>query len=100
MLAGNSLVGKDVPPYIKAARYPLSYAGINSIGLRRRNFTNEKINSIQDVYRLIFNKGLNVSQAIDYIETEMPATRERDEILLFIKNSRRGIIKSYFDKSE
>ena len=100
MLAGNSLVGKDVPPYVKAARYPLSYAGVNSIGLRRRNFCNEKINSIQDIYRIIFNKGMNVSQAVAYIEAELPSTKERDEIILFIRNSKRGIIKGYFDKGD
>jgi UDP-N-acetylglucosamine acyltransferase len=100
MLAGNSLVGKDVPPYVKAARYPLSYAGVNSIGLRRRNFCNEKINNVQDIYRVLFNKGMNVSQAVAYIETELPATKERDEIILFIRNSKRGIIKGYFDKGE
>lgn len=98
MLAGNSLVSKDVPPYIKAARYPLSYTGINSIGLRRRNFSNERINVIQDIYRQIFNSGKNVSQALEYIEAELPATKERDEVILFIKNSKRGIIKGYFDK--
>ena len=100
ILAGNSLVGKDVPPYIKAARYPLSYAGVNSIGLRRRNFCNEKINNIQDIYRVLFNKGMNVSQAVAYIEAELPATKERDEIILFIRNSKRGIIKGYFDKGD
>jgi UDP-N-acetylglucosamine acyltransferase len=100
ILAGNSLVGKDVPPYIKAARYPLSYAGVNSIGLRRRNFCNEKINNVQDIYRVLFNKGMNVSQAVAYIEAELPATKERDEIILFIRNSKRGIIKGYFDKGE
>ncbi len=100
MLAGNSLVDKDVPPYIKAARYPLSFAGVNSIGLRRRNFCNEKINQIQDIYRVIYNKGMNVSQAVSYIEADLPATKERDEIILFIQNSKRGIIKGYFDKSD
>jgi UDP-N-acetylglucosamine acyltransferase len=100
MLAGNSLAGKDVPPYVKAARYPLSYAGVNSIGLRRRNFCNEKINKIQDIYRVLFNQGMNVTQAVEYIEAELPASKERDEIILFIRNSKRGIIKGYFDKSE
>ncbi|MDL2262018.1 acyl-ACP--UDP-N-acetylglucosamine O-acyltransferase [Bacteroidales bacterium OttesenSCG-928-I21] len=100
MLAGNSLVGKDIPPYIKVARYPISYAGVNSIGLRRRNFCNEKINIIQDVYRVLFNSKMNTSQAIEYIETELPASKERDEIILFVRNSKRGILKGYFDKSE
>jgi len=95
MISGGSLVRKDVPPYTKAAREPLAYVGINSIGLRRRGFTSEKINEIQDLYRYIYVKGLNVSQACDMIEREMPATPERDEILSFIGNSSRGVMKGY-----
>ena len=96
MLAGGSLVRKDVPPYIKAGREPLSYAGVNSIGLRRREFSNEVICQIQDIYRIIYQKGYNNTQALEVIEAEMPASRERDEILLFLKDSKRGIIKGYF----
>jgi UDP-N-acetylglucosamine acyltransferase len=96
MISGGSLVRKDVPPFIKAGREPLSYVGINSIGLRRRNFTNEKIREVQDIYRYIYQKGLNTTQAIEIIEAEMPASLERDEILLFIKDSKRGIIRGYF----
>lgn len=95
MVAGGSLVRKDVPPYIKAGREPLSYVGINSIGLRRRNFTNEKIREVQEIYRYIYQKGLNISQAVEIIEAEMPASPERDEVLLFIKDSKRGIIRGY-----
>jgi UDP-N-acetylglucosamine acyltransferase len=95
MISGGSLVRKDVPPFIKAAREPLNYAGVNSIGLRRRGFSNEKINEIQDVYRFLFLKSLNNQQAIERIEAEMDASDERDEILLFVRNSKRGIIKGY-----
>jgi UDP-N-acetylglucosamine acyltransferase len=95
MLSGGSLVRKDVPPYIKAGREPLSYVGINSIGLRRRNFSNEKIREVQEIYRYIYQKGLNISQAVEIIEAEMPASPERDEVLLFIKDSKRGIIRGY-----
>lgn len=95
MTSGGSLVRKDVPPFTKCAREPLSYVGINSIGLRRRGFSSEKIKDIQDIYRIIYLKGLNVSQAIDVIEAEMPATPERDEILSFIGRSSRGIMKGY-----
>lgn len=95
MISGGSLVRKDVPPYTKAARDPLSFAGINSIGMRRRGYSSEKINEIQDIYRIIFNKNLNVSQAVAFIEAEMPATPERDEILSFISGSSRGIMKGY-----
>ena len=96
MVSGGSLVRKDVPPYIKAAREPLSFAGVNSIGLRRRNFSNEKITEIQDIYRNIFLSKMNNNQAIEKIEAEMKATTERDEIILFIRNSKRGVIKGYF----
>ncbi|MFW5774050.1 MAG: acyl-ACP--UDP-N-acetylglucosamine O-acyltransferase [Tangfeifania sp.] len=96
MIGGGSLVRKDVPPFIKASREPLSYVGINSIGLRRRNYSNEKIREVQEIYRYIYQKGLNTAQAIDIIETEMPATQERDEVLLFVKDSKRGIIRGYY----
>ena len=79
MISGGSLVRKDVPPFTKAAREPLSYVGINSIGLRRRGYTAEKINEIQDIYRYIYLRGNNVSQALEYIEANLPATSERDE---------------------
>ncbi len=95
MISGGSLVRKDVPPFTKAARDPLSFVGINSIGLRRRGYSSETINEIQDIYRIIYLKNLNVSQALTYIETEMPATPERDEILSFINKSSRGIMKGY-----
>lgn len=95
MVAGGSLVRKDVPPFIKAGREPLAYVGINSIGLRRRNFSNEKIREVQDIYRYIYQKGLNTAQAVEIIEAEMPASQERDEVLLFVKDSKRGIIRGY-----
>lgn len=93
MLQGGSRVNKDLPPYIMAGRDPISYAGTNSIGLRRRGFTNEQINNIQDIYRLIFNSGLNTTDAMERILTELPASAERDEITLFIRDSSRGILK-------
>lgn len=95
MVAGGSLVRKDVPPYTKAAREPLSYSGINSIGLRRRGFANEKINEIQEIYRQIYLKGLNNSKALDVVELQMPSSKERDEIVNFIRNSDRGIMKGF-----
>ena len=95
----RSLVRKDVPPFIKAAREPLSYSGVNSIGLRRRNFTSEKIEEIQEIYRIIYLSGLNNSAAIDKIELELAATAERDEIINFVRNSERGIIRSGGNKN-
>lgn len=95
MISGGTLVRKDIPSYIKVAREPMSYAGINSVGLRRRGFSNEKIFEIQKIYRYLFQMKLNVSQAVQLIEKEMLPTAERDEILEFIKNSPRGIVKGY-----
>ncbi|ADF52690.1 MAG: acyl-ACP--UDP-N-acetylglucosamine O-acyltransferase [Zunongwangia sp.] len=98
-VTGGSLVRKDVPPFVKAGREPLSYVGINSIGLRRRGFTTDKIREIQDIYRILYQKNYNNSQAVAIIEAEMQATAERDEILEFIKNSQRGIMKGYFSSN-
>jgi UDP-N-acetylglucosamine acyltransferase len=95
MISGGSLVRKDVPPFTKAAREPLSYCGINSIGLRRRGYNNEKINEIQEIYRTIYLKGHNNSQALDIIELNHNPSKERDEILNFIRNSDRGIMKGF-----
>jgi len=95
IISGGSLVRKDVPPYTKAGREPLSYVGINSVGLRRRGFSSEQINEIQDIYRTIFLKKYNISRALDIIETEREATEIRDEIIDFIRNSNRGVMKGF-----
>ena len=91
MVSGGTLVRKDIPPYIKVAREPISYAGINSIGLRRRGFTNEKIFEIQSIYRAIFQMKKNATQAIEYIEKNfflqlkemrlLPLSRTHQEVL-------------------
>lgn len=94
-VTGGSLVRKDVPPYVKAAREPLSYVGINSVGLRRRGFTSEKITEIQNIYRILYQKNYNTTQAIEIVEAEMEATPERDEIIMAVRNSSRGIMKGY-----
>jgi len=93
MISGGSLVRKDVPPFIKVGREPLVYAGINSIGLRRRGFTNEKINEIQEIFRILYLSGTNTSAALDRIELELPPSKERDEVTNFVRNSERGIMK-------
>jgi UDP-N-acetylglucosamine acyltransferase len=95
MVSGGSLIRKDVPPYIKAAREPLSFVGINSIGLRRRGFTDDKIKEIQDIFRILYQNNNNNTQALLKIETEIDASPERDEIISFIQNSGRGIMKGY-----
>jgi len=95
MVSGGSMVRKDIPPFSKAGREPVSFVGVNSIGLRRRGFSNERINAIQDIYRILYLKGRNITQAVRYIEANVPATPDRDEILSFINNSQRGIMKGY-----
>ncbi len=95
MISGGSLVRKDVPPFTKAGREPVSYVGVNSIGLRRRGFSEERINAIQDIYRTMYLRGKNVTQSISFIEANVPSSPDRDEILNFIANSTRGIMKGY-----
>ncbi|MDX2190671.1 MAG: acyl-ACP--UDP-N-acetylglucosamine O-acyltransferase [Bacteroidota bacterium] len=92
-VTGGALVRKDVPPFIKAAREPLSYCGINSIGLRRRGFNNDQINEIAEIYRTLYMKGLNTAHALKKIELEHKPSKERDDIINFIQQSERGILK-------
>jgi UDP-N-acetylglucosamine acyltransferase len=100
MVSGGSLVRKDVPPYTKAGREPLGYEGINSIGLRRRGFSTDKINEIQEIYRVLYLRGHNNSKALSIIEGEMMPTPERDEIISFIRESDRGVMKGYVRRKE
>ncbi len=95
MVSGGSLVGKDVPPYVKAARSPLSFVGANFIGLRRRNFSDEKIAEIQEIFRVLFQSGYGYGRACEIIEDTVPRSPERDEIIKFVRSSKRGILKPY-----
>jgi len=95
MVQGGTKVTKDVPPYAIAGREPLTYAGVNSVGLRRRGFSNEQITVIQDIYRIVFQSKLNTTNALAKILETIPATPERDLIVEFIKSSDRGIIKGF-----
>ncbi len=95
IISGGSLVRKDVPPYVKAAREPLSYCGLNIVGLKRRGFSDQRIANIQEVYRNLFLKGLNYASAIKTIEEELTPSDERDEILNFLTSSERGIMKGF-----
>ena len=97
MVQGGTRFGKDVPPYITIGRDPAVYAGLNSIGLRRRGFTDEQIHDIQEMYRLIYQSGLNVSQALARIEEEINPSEVKDVIVNFIKTSQRGLIKGGAD---
>jgi len=98
-VTGGSLVRKDIPPFVKAAREPISYAGINSVGLRRRGFSEEQIAEIQNLYRILFVQNRNLAKAIEIIEAEYQATEIRDEILDFIRNSGRGIMKGFNNRA-
>jgi UDP-N-acetylglucosamine acyltransferase len=92
-ITGGSLVRKNVPPFTKAAREPLQYIGINSVGLRRRGYSNESVLEIEDIYRTLYVKGLNVTNALAVIEQEAPASKEKEEILNFIRESKDGIMR-------
>jgi UDP-N-acetylglucosamine acyltransferase len=93
MVGGGSKVRTDVPPFIKADRDPLSYLGINTVGLTRRGFETSRIDNIHNIYRIIYQNGMNISQALDHIEREFSPSPDRDYILLFIRKSERGIIR-------
>ncbi len=92
-VAGGTMVRKSVPPFVKAAREPISYAGINSVGLKRRGFSDDTINTIQDIYRLLYVKNNNTAQAVEIIESTIDASPERESILDFIRKADRGIMR-------
>ena len=94
-IAGQTGVRKNVPPFTKAAREPLSFVGVNSVGLKRRGFDNSTINFIQDIYRILYTKGFSTRNAIDIIEKEIPATGVKDQIVEFIRSSDKGIMRGY-----
>lgn len=94
-IAGQTGVRKNVPPFTRAAREPLSFVGINSVGMKRRGFDQESINVVQDLYRLLYNKGYSTRNALDIIEKEIPSHKLKDEIIEFIKASDKGIMRGY-----
>lgn len=95
MVGGGSLVRKDVPPFVKAGREPLSYTGVNSIGLKRRGFGPEQINTIHNIYRQLFVIGGNISKSVKLIENDFPESAEKTQILNFIKEASRGLMKGF-----
>lgn len=97
MIQGGSRLGKDIPPYIIAGREPITYSGVNIIGLRRRGFKNDQISSIQEIYRIIFQSGMIYSVAVRHIESTISQSSERDEILQFVTSSQRGILRGYLE---
>jgi len=98
MVQGGSRVGKDIPPYTLIGREPIVYCGINIVGLRRRGFSNDQVYQIQDIYRTLYTRGLNITEALQCIETEYETSVERDLILNFIKSSKRGILRGSIDE--
>lgn len=100
MIGGGCLVRKDVPPFVRASREPLSYIGVNSIGLRRRGYTELQISRIQDIYRELFVNGSNISKSIKRIISDLPSSPERTEILAFVNGSERGVIRGLMTSTE
>ncbi|MCH2216121.1 MAG: acyl-ACP--UDP-N-acetylglucosamine O-acyltransferase [Flavobacteriales bacterium] len=96
-IAGGSLVRKNVPPFVKAAREPLSYAGVNSIGLQRRGFKESVISAIQDTYRLIYIQNRNITRGIEMVEEQVAEIDEVKDIISFIRSSDKGIMKGLQD---
>ena len=94
-IAGHTVIRKDVPPFIKAGRTPLSYVDVNSVGLQRRGFSSETINEVLEIYRNIYNKKMNITQALEFIDQNLPISKEKEEIISFIRESKKGIIKVY-----
>ena len=98
MVSGGTKVRQDVPPFVTAAHEPLAYVGLNSIGLKRRNFSSEEINIVQDIYRIVFQEGLNTTNALNKIKSEIQNSNAKQIIVDFIENSKRGILKGYLSK--
>ncbi|MCX7727845.1 MAG: acyl-ACP--UDP-N-acetylglucosamine O-acyltransferase [Bacteroidia bacterium] len=92
-IGGASLIRKSVPPYVRCAREPLQYIGVNVVGLTRRGFTPEQIKHIEDIYRIIFVKGYNLQNALEIVEKEIPDTEFKREIITFIRHQKDGVIK-------
>lgn len=93
MIQGGSKIPKDIPPFVMVGREPIVFMGLNVVGLRRRGFLSERINSIQEIYRYLYQSGFNITQASERIENELPETDDRDHILEFIRSSSRGIVR-------
>lgn len=97
---GIKIVRADVPPFIKADRDPLSFMGLNTVGLSRRGFSKDRIDEIHEIYRAIYNNGMNTTKALDYVEKNFKPSPDRDYILEFFRTSRRGVIRSPLEKAE
>lgn len=92
-VGGASLIRKDIPPFIKAAREPLTFAGVNSVGLRRRGYSDDEVREIEDVYRMLYVQNNNISKGVQAIREHLPASKMRDLILEFVESSDKGVIR-------
>ena len=92
---GGALLGQDAPPFVIVRNDTMRFAGINKIGLSRRGFTPERIGEIHDACRILFQSGLNYMSGCEEVEKQVPQSKERDELVKFIRESKRGIIKPY-----
>lgn len=100
MTTGGTMITKDVPPFIRVRNNPVAYVGINVVGLRRRGFTTEEIDSIHETCRILFQSGLSYTNACERVEAEVPQSPHRDLMLDFVRNSNRGVVKPYQSKSK
>jgi UDP-N-acetylglucosamine acyltransferase len=94
-IAAGTAVRKNVPPFVRAAREPISFVGVNAIGLKRRGFTAEQVTNIEDVYRIIYVQNKNMTQALKIVDLELPNSIEKTEIVEFIKSSTKGIMRGF-----
>lgn len=92
-IAGASLVRKNVPPFVRAAREPLSFAGVNAVGMRRRNFSEEDIKLVEDIYRILFVQNNNISKGVQSLNSELPDSKLKSMVIDFIEQSEKGIIR-------
>jgi UDP-N-acetylglucosamine acyltransferase len=94
IIGGGGRVRLDVPPYIKADRDPLSYMGLNTVGLTRRGFDKEKIDEIHNIYRILYLSKMNLTRAMESVESTIVPSEHRDYILDFFRKSERGVIRA------
>jgi UDP-N-acetylglucosamine acyltransferase len=92
MIGGGFRVPKDVPPYILAGQEPLVFQGLNLVGLKRRNFSRETLDLLRKTYQILYESNLNITQALERIRREIPASDEVNHIVEFIEKSKRGVI--------
>ena len=94
-VGGQSAIRKDVPPFVKAAREPISYMGINVVGLHRRNFPHHQIETISQIYHMLFVGNHSTKSGINLVKEKIPDSDIKTEILQFIQASKIGVIRRF-----